>query len=366
MADDVFPDVSDADDLILLLDKVKDGLLQWYEEDGPPDLDNDEYRRIRALLIRVPGLRGVLPDIVVKGRNIRDAVALCGEQITTSEFRKRLVEQLAPSFALLEENEMAFGSNFELGELIGQGGFGRVFNARHRLLDRNYAIKIFNPAFAEGGESHLARFFQEANMLLELNHPNIIRVHDVGRINRRPYIVMEHFKGTNLNMAQMRFGRLPPAKAILLVMALCDALQHSHDKGIIHRDLKPSNILVAAPNQFRVIDFGLGVYIESELASRLTKTGQHVAGDKFTAPELFADPKLLDTRSDIYSIGAIWYHMLTNRPPAGKNLDGPLDVVEDLSPAHKEILFRCLDPIEARFASCEEVRIAIKANESLF
>src|SRR5690606_1310738 len=114
-------------------------------------------------------------------------------------------------------------------------------------------------------------------------------------------------------------GSLGVDKSIIAMQSITSAISHAHENGVIHRDLKPSIIMASKPNQFRVIDFGLGIFIENELHSRFTKTGSQTISGYYNAPELVANPKLIDKRSDIYSIGAIWYTLLCNQPPAGSN-----------------------------------------------
>jgi serine/threonine-protein kinase len=170
---------------------------------------------------------------------------------------------------------------------------------------------------------------------------------------------MDFFEGVTLNSALMRGGRMPPAKAARMIAQVCLALDHAHAKGIIHRDLKPSNILLAYPEQCRVIDFGLGVYVETAIESRLTKTGEMLSGDHFMAKELLSNPRLTDHRSDIYSIGAVWYQAVTNEVPAGADLSKSLSRVDGLPPQHRDIILHCLADIRDRFTRCSEVVEAI-------
>jgi len=165
----------------------------------------------------------------------------------------------------------------------------------------DFAVKIFAPAFYQGGEKELERFFQEAKMLFALDHPSIIKVYDAGLLGSRPFIRMEYFNGRNLNEILIEHGVLTPQEALVMMKNLASAISHAHSKGIIHRDLKPSNVMAAAPNQFRVIDFGLGLLVENELHTRFTKTGEGTISGYYFAPELVENPKLVDRRSDIYS-----------------------------------------------------------------
>ncbi|MFM2162318.1 MAG: hypothetical protein RLZZ383_1830, partial [Pseudomonadota bacterium] len=228
---------------------------------------------------------------------------------------------------------------------------------RHRHLDIPFAFKIFAPSFSEGGGSDLDRFFREARILFRLRHPDIVQIYDVGMMGRRPFIRMEFCEGENLNALLRRVGRVPPAAARRLVRRLAGALEHAHGVGIVHRDLKPSNVMVGpkSANSVRLIDFGLGVFVEQDIVSRVTKTGEAVAGGNYTAPELYTNPKLIDARTDLYSLGAIWYEMLTGRAPVGAGIHAALDEVGDLAPSDRALVLRCLADLPDRPASAATI-----------
>ena len=343
-----FTEPAAVDNLYELLRELKKGLLYCPDE----SFDSD-YRRIRKILVSHPALRKHVPEFLRHCHDVGDYLAFMSKQFQErndwDDYLRRGIMELQ---AAIEDTTIGI-EDFELGTPIGRGGFGIVYKARHRLLERDFAIKVFHPSFSEGGRS-LARFFQEARMLFDLNHPSIIRVHNVGMVVKRPFIVMELFDGTDLNASLKENGAMPPSKAIALIRMVLEGVQHAHACGIIHRDLRPSNILIGHPKKCRVIDFGLGVYVEQRLESRLT-SGTGVGGDQFTAPELLANPRLVDKRSDIYSIGAIWYAAVTNRPPVGNSLADALAQVEGLSEPHQKIITKCLNDAPARYYSCKEV-----------
>jgi len=135
---------------------------------------------------------------------------------------------------------------------------------------------------------------------------------------------------------------------------IVEAVSYAHEKGIIHRDLKPSNIMAMKPSQFRIIDFGLGIFIENELHSRLTKTGSQTISGYYNAPELVSNPKLIDVRSDIYSIGAIWFTLLTGQPPAGSNFISELQTL-GIDERIINIIKKCLHPLHERYTNCNEL-----------
>ena len=223
----------------------------------------------------------------------------------------------------------------EIGELIGQGGMGFVFRARQRHLDRDVALKVLHselqqdPAFAK-------RFEREAQALAKLNHPNIVSVYDSGRTEAGDYyLVMEYVDGVNLRDV-LHGGHLDPKKALAVVPQVCEALQYAHDKGIVHRDIKPENILLDSRGQVKIADFGLAKLLDpSSQNENLSNVGQRMGTAHYMAPEQARNPTEVDHRADIYSLGVVFYEMLTGELPIGRfsppsqsvKLDGRLDKV---------------------------------------
>jgi hypothetical protein len=201
--------------------------------------------------------------------------------------------------------------------LIGVGGMGIVYRARHRRLDRLVALKILpapqarDPQFAE-------RFEREARALARLDHPHIVRVHDVGRVEGYGYLVLEHVDGANLRQV-MAGGRLRPAEALAIVPQVCEALQYAHDQGVVHRDIKPENVLLDAKGQVKIADFGLAKLLDRPAgATGLTATGQVMGTFQYMAPEQVKSPQDVDHRADLYSLGVVFYEMLTGELPMGR------------------------------------------------
>ncbi|WP_330510208.1 serine/threonine-protein kinase [Petrocella atlantisensis] len=172
------------------------------------------------------------------------------------------------------------------------------------MLDMDFAIKFLSPIFSDDPDKDQVRFFQEARMLFELKHESIINVYDVGILKNKPYIRMEYFDGEDLNTVLKKYGVFTLDTATDIILSVCEAMEYAHTK-VVHRDLKPSNIMISRPKKCRIIDFGLGIFKENQIYSRLTLVGKGVASGLYTAPELLVDPKIIDKRSDIYSIGAI-------------------------------------------------------------
>ena len=225
-------------------------------------------------------------------------------------------------------NGLDFGcvGNYELIEEIARGGMGVVFKARQTRLNRIVAVKmIVSGGFAS--EEALDRFRAEAEALALLQHPNIVSIHEIGEWEGRPYFSMDYVPGKSL--AELaRVAPLPPRRAAECIHTVALAVQYAHDHGILHRDLKPANILMDADGHPRVTDFGLAKQISSG-NSGLTMTGQVLGSPNFVPPEQAGGRAgEVGPRSDVYSIGAILYHVLTGHPPfAGATLETTLSMV---------------------------------------
>lgn len=341
-----------ADDILDALEIAKDQL-EAYATHQPHD--RDLYKRVQRQLVGHPGLADRLPDILRKHRRIESTWEVFKTYGSYAERRAFLAELFDPLLNDLEQQVTAHDTRFEWPDQpLDQGGFGLVYRVKHRLTGMDFAMKVFAPAFSEGGEGHLERFFREARILFLLKHDNIVRVFDVGMLGRRPYIQMEFFESPSLRVHLMEHGRIPPDRALWLVREVAEALRHAHDDiGVIHRDLKPSNILVrrsGETSEVKVIDFGLGVFIEQDIVSRITKSGQEIVGGIYTAPEFSATPGLLDPRTDVYSLGIIWTEMLIGRTPSAGGLMKALTDA-DVPHEHAELIRRCLVDIEDRLPS---------------
>lgn len=355
---DNLPIIENEDDLLFQMEQFKMGLVS---RATGGDFDTKEYSRFRKLILTNPNLEKVVPRFLKVCRTSDEFWGwIKAEAPSYGERRIIIANEINPILEVLEyengEGALEFSKNYEEKEVIGHGGFGMVYLYEHRLLKLDFAVKVFAPAFYESGgnEKELERFFQEARILFKLNHPSIIKVYDAGLIGKRPFIRMEYFDGKNLNQILQKYGSLSTDKSIIAMSNIVEAIKHAHYSNVIHRDLKPSNIMAATPNKFRVIDFGLGIFIENELHSRLTKTGSQTISGYYNAPELVANPKLIDKRSDIYSLGAIWYTMLSNQPPAGSNF---MNVLKSMNVPNDiiNIIGKCLSPIEDRYADCKEL-----------
>ncbi len=227
-----------------------------------------------------------------------------------------------------------------IGEL-GCGGFGVVRRYRHRLLELDFAIKTLDPTFRGASEKDVKRFYQEVKILFRLRHPNIIQVHELGLMpDGKPYMRLELFEGEPLSTILLR-GRLQPSEALALVLKVTGALAHAHHRNVYHRDLKPSNLLVDGSGDCRVIDFGLSIWLEAVLKNRLS-SGTELLGGAHTAPELRIEPLLMDPRTDVFSIGSLWYEMVVGRVPSTDPEGVLLREVRGLPREQRNLILSCL------------------------
>ncbi len=216
------------------------------------------------------------------------------------------IEELAPHFP-----------QYELIELVGRGGMGAVYKARQKGLDRMVAIKIL-PANLARDPTWSERFAREAKALARLTHPNIISVHDSGVVQGYCYFAMEFVDGSTLRQV-IQARTAAPTEALRLVMQICDALQYAHEEGIVHRDIKPENILIDKRGRVKIADFGLAKLLEGDRGGiTLTKTQQTMGTPHYMAPEQWEKPQDVDHRADIFSLGVVFYELLTNELPLGR------------------------------------------------
>ena len=234
----------------------------------------------------------------------------------TAKFVPPSAAALAPLFPQLEI----------LG-LLGHGGMGAVYKARQKKLDRLVALKIIRPE-AAADPAFAERFNREARTLARLSHPHIVAVHDFGEVitddgktaaGSTPvfYFLMEYVDGANLRQL-MDGHRLPSNQALAIVPQVCEALQFAHDEGVVHRDIKPENILIDSKGRVKIADFGLAKLV-ARSADEFTLTGTHqvMGTPRYMAPEQMEGSHSVDHRADIYSLGVVFYEMLTGQVPAG-------------------------------------------------
>jgi serine/threonine protein kinase len=203
-------------------------------------------------------------------------------------------------------------------ELLGQGGMGAVYKARQRDLDRLVALKILPPQVGQT-KAFAERFTREARSLARLNHPHIVTIHDFGRTAEDLYyFIMEFVDGTDLRRAIQSDG-IKSVEALAIVPQICEALQYAHEEGIVHRDIKPENILLDKKGCVKIADFGLAKLLDKpSTAYTLTQAQQRMGTPHYMAPEQVEHPGQVDHRADIYSLGVVFYEMLTGQLPIGR------------------------------------------------
>ncbi len=263
-----------------------------------------------------------------------------------------------------------FGS-YRLEGLLGRGGMGEVYRARHlRLTNRLAAVKILPASFASEPD-FLRRFEQEANSAASLDHPNILPVWDYGEQDGTPFLAMPLVPAGSLKELLERRGPLPPAEAERYLSPIADALDYAHSRGILHRDVKPANILLREDGRPQLADFGIAKAIEGGQTGGLTQAGGGIGTPEYMAPEQIegrAEP-----RSDLYALGITLYQLLSGQLPydgatpyevALKQIGNPLPPLRrlrpDLSPAIEATVARALakDPA-ARYATGRDFAAAL-------
>ena len=353
--------------------------------------------------------QGLCPACLLKKGLETNTFASEGGSQSAAEYTPPTPAELAPLFP-----------DIEILDLIGRGGMGMVYRARQKRLDRLVALKILSPrigqypAFAE-------RFNREAKAMAMLSHTHIVTVHDFGQRTIPPatfqpeasgqlstpsvpagkgtegagqakeghlyYFIMEYVDGVNLRRL-LDEGKLAPEEALAIVPQICDALQYAHDKGVVHRDIKPENILLDKGGQVKIADFGLAKLIGKGVAEgdrhaapegpegaaaptaafpaaepardyTLTGTGQVMGTPYYMAPEQTEHPREVDHRADIYSLGVVFYQMLTGELPLGRFAPPSKKVRIDVR--LDEVVLRALEKEPARrYQQASEIRTQIE------
>ena len=245
---------------------------------------------------------------------------------------------------------------------------GAVYKARQTKLDRLVALKLIRPESAADPE-FAERFNREARTLARLTHPHIVGIHDFGEIPARGertaplfFFIMEYVDGANLR-SLIEAGNLQPSVALAIVPQICDALQYAHDEGVIHRDIKPENILLDQRGRVKIADFGLAKLAGTASDFSLTGTHQVMGTLRYMAPEQMEGSRSVDHRADIFSLGVVFYELLTGQVPAG-HFEPPSQRAK-VDPRLDSVVLRAMarEP-SRRFQSASEVRREIDALSS--
>lgn len=248
----------------------------------------------------------------------------------------------------------------EILGFLGQGGMGAVYKARQKQLNRLVALKILPPEI--GRDSNFAeRFTREARSLAMLNHPHIVTVYDFGQTDQGQfYFIMEYIDGTDLRQV-IQSGELTPSEALAIVPQICEALQYSHEEGIVHRDIKPENILLDKKGRVKIADFGLARLLDRPATSfTLTQPEQRMGTPHYMAPEQIEHPHDVDHRADIYSLGVVFYEMLTGELPIGR-FDPPSHKVQIDVRLDKVVLRSLEKEPERRYQHASDVKSSVES-----
>ncbi len=268
--------------------------------------------------------------------------------------------------------------SYVITSLLGEGGMGKVYLARHSLIGRKAALKILNPEIAADGEA-VSRFFNEARLVNDIRHPNIVEITDFGQFSTFYCIVMELLEGETLAARLGRTRTLDEATTLRIFRQVTSALGAAHDQGMVHRDVKPENIFLRHhpdyPDFVKVLDFGIAKLLgTSSVVGHHTKTGTVIGTPAYMSPEQCLGDASLDLRSDVYSLGVVLYEALTGRPPFIGDTLGRLIVCHvsetpvapsalnpRVSSGMSAVVMRALAKLpKDRFASMKEMREALE------
>jgi serine/threonine-protein kinase len=200
---------------------------------------------------------------------------------------------------------------YKILKVLGEGGMGKVYLAENEEFGQRVAIKVLDPLLARNEEIR-ERFKQEARIQISLQHNNIVRVLNAQSSQEISFFILDFVDGESLDKVIKRRIKLSLGESLVIMRQVLDAVGYAHSKGVIHRDLKPSNILVCADGTAKVADFGIAKVLRD---TKLTKTGSTFGSSDYMSPEQILAKHDIDHRTDIYSLGATLYEMLTGRPP---------------------------------------------------
>jgi len=237
----------------------------------------------------------------------------------------------------------ALPDRYEILGLLGAGGMGRVWHARDRVLDREVAVKVLS-TYCALDEKYAKRFLNEARAAARLNHPNIVQIYEFGNEDGFAYLVMEYVDGPSLKGDLASNGPYSEGRAAELIGEACNALGAAHRQGIMHRDVKPDNMMLTKSGAFKLVDLGLAKHEEG--SAEQTASGAIMGTPHYISPEQIMGAKSIDRRSDIYSLGASLFYLVTGSVPyegssgahiMSRHLNDPLpdprSLAPDLSPA---------------------------------
>jgi len=257
---------------------------------------------------------------------------------------------------------------FRISRKLGEGGMGAVYLAEDSLAGRTVAIKVLPSKFSSNPE-FIARFRREARSTGKLSHPNIVTAYSFGEDGGHHYFVMEYMAGMPLDNRLRNGGRVPWDEAVGIVKQVAAGLAYAHNHGLIHRDIKPGNIFIADTGEAKILDLGLSKSLDNSEQSFMTQSGAVLGTPHYISPEQARSDKGIDGRTDIYSLGATFYHLVTGKTPFDgsgaavilmkhltEKLPNPLDLNPDLPVPVAQVIGKMMakHPLD-RYANCEEL-----------
>ena len=256
------------------------------------------------------------------------------------------------------------GDRYEILKLLGEGGMGAVYKAHDRELERTVALKVIRPELARNAQV-LHRFKQELILARQVTHRNIIRIFDLGSASGTRFITMEYIEGQDLSNVLAARGKLPAAEAAGIMAQVARGLEAAHSEGVVHRDLKPQNIMIDPSGKASVMDFGIARSMD---ASNMTRTGALMGTPTYMSPEQ-AQGQKVDARSDLYTLGIIFYELLTGSPPfqadnpmatlvrrIQEKATPPIQVEPSIPPALNDIVMKMLaTQVADRYQTAAEI-----------
>ena len=272
-----------------------------------------------------------------------------------------------------EEPGRAFGPRYRLLYRLGKGGMGEVWKARDLELNHLVALKMIRPELLEDPDL-VDRFKHEITLARKVTHKNVCRIHDLGDVEGTRFISMEYMEGKNLKQFMDEEGPLPEEKAIPIIRGICEGLKAAHEAGVVHRDLKPQNILIDHDGVAHIMDFGIAFSGET---AGITRTGALIGTPEYMSPEQVRGERL-DVRSDIYSLGLIFYEMVTKDLPftsdsvassmykrLSEKPRKPREIKADIPTFLEKIILRCLEKERAfRYVNVDEILADIQKRQA--